>query len=469
MGRRLVAIVVLVAAVISVPLGGPVRGASTTPVVGDWGFCTSASQVGCIESFSFENGSGIMREYAALHEAQNAGITVTARCYASGASEGAPCVPPKTAGCGSAGTNFQVSIQPTSFDENGNPRTGSEFVDRKFVVRLRTGDFDPAFSMGGRLESTTRTTLDSGTFTFEANGQIQRTDSVSFSSVSMMPQDTFRSRLSEFLKTSKATSTSYGANVSVFPAAFLKSTTVDLGGYCVTMPFTGAFADANGMGFTTTWVPSKPTDPVASTIKFEVSGPHFLAESNGNDDKLVPARIRFFLPDMFFTDAGYKDPSTFDASRLLVTTLDGQKPVPTLTRRTGGVLVDFGISHYSAPDPVVSLYRYGMSAATTTTAPATTTTAPTVMSVPATVPASNTSPSIPAGKSLSSARIVSLAGLTRPAGSRVTLKVPASTSRYCRVLGTTVKAMKSGTCRITVTVKPKRGTQKSRTISVSVS
>lgn len=457
--RRIALVLVILTAALTAAPGHVVHGVSTTPIVGDWPFCTAGDQVGCIEYFSFENASGVMREYAALHESQNAGITVTASCRATAAASGAPCVPPKSMGCGSAGTAFQVSINPTPFDENGNPRTGSEFVDRKFVVRLRTGDFDPAFSTGGRIESTTRTKSDSGMFTFEASGRIQRWDSVSTNSVSMSPPDTYRSRLSDFLKTSKATSTSYGAVVSVFPAGFLQSTTVDLGGYCVTMPFTGAFADSNGMGLTTTWVPTKPTDAEASTIKFEVSGPHYLPESNGNDDKTVPARIRFFLPDAFFTAAGYSDPATFDASRMLVTTQDGQKPVLTLTRKTGGVLVDFGITHYSAPDPVVSLYRYGMTPTPTTT------TIPTTTTLPA---AAQSAATVVKGKSLTSTRLVASAGLSRPSGSKVTLKVSASTARYCRVVGTSVKALKSGTCRVTVTVVPKKGAAKSRTISVTV-
>lgn len=463
MRSRFIAVVVLLGS--GLTMGSRVQGAVSTPTVGDWTFCTSESQVGCIEHFSFEDGGGVMRSYATLNEAQNAGISVTARCYASGASDGAPCVPPASMGCGSAGTNFQVSVNPTPFDENANPRDGSVFLDRRFVVRLRTGDFDPVFAMGGRIDATTRARLSSGLFTFEVEGRIQKSYSVSFSGVSMQPYETYRSRLSEFLGTSKATSVAYSAGVSVYPSSFLKSTSVDLNGLCVTMPFTDAFADANGMGFTTTWKPARPTDPLVSTIEMEVSGPHFLPDSNGNDDKFVPARIRFFLPDAFFTSAGYEDPSRFDASRMLITTRDGQKPVPTLTRKATGVLVDYGISHYSAPDPVLKLYRSGVSPAvdavsvTTTTAPAPTTTLPT---------SAGSALRLSKGKAYTSSRLASAAGLKRPTGATVSLKVVPSSVRYCRVVGASVRGLKAGRCRVTVNVRLKGRTTAVKTLTITV-
>ena len=443
------------------------RGASTTPVVGEWPFCTAADQVGCIDYFSFEDATGTMREYVNAAAVKYDGIDVSARCFRGGLQEGDPCAPQKTTvGCGTAGLFISLVVTPSAMDRNMQPQEAASYFGRKFIMRVRTGDFDPVFSLGKRIESTRRSKLDSGLFTFEVNGLIDRSYGLSTSDVSPTPPDTYRSRLSQFLKTSKASSVSYGGGVSIYPSDFLKSTSIELGGLCVDMPFVGAYADANGMGFTTSWVPAKPTDSVASTIKFEVSGPHYLPESNGADDKIVPARIRFFLPDQFFTAAGYKDPSTFDASRLLITTMDGEKPAPTLTRKTGGVLVDFGITHYSAPDPVVTIYREGMSASTTTTSTTTTVAAPaTATTVPSLVASSL---SLGRGKSLTSSKLVSASGLSRPVGSTVSIKVSASTARYCRVLGTSVRALKAGTCRVTVTVRPKNGTSKSKTVSVKI-
>ena len=467
MFRRILVASVLMLASLPFLQTGPVSGAAATPVVGDWSFCTTAAQVGCIEHFSFENASGVMQTFAALHEAQNAGVTVTARCYASGVAEGAPCVPPVSMGCGSAGTNFQFSVAPTETD-NGQPRDKAAMNGRKFVIRLRTGDFDPAFSMGGRIESMTRTKLSSGEFTLEVGGSIQAVYGVqTYQAVPMEPQSTYRSRLSDFLKTSKATSVTYQAAVSVYPSAFLKSTSIDLGGQCISMPFTDAYADMNGSGTTLSWVPSKPTDAVASTIKLQIHGPHYLPDSNGNDDKIVPARIRFFLPNAFFTDAGYPDPSRFDAKSLQITAYGNEQTVPVLERRADGILVDYGITHFSVPDPVVTLLRYGrtlsevQSTVTTTTLPAA---AKATSSSPTAVAPTK---SVKRGKRLTASSAAATAGLSRPAGSSVSLKVTKGTAS-CRVSGTALVALKKGTCKVTVTVTTKSRKKTSRSVTVNV-
>ena len=442
-------------------------GTAATPTVGDWPFCTADAQVGCIEHFSFEDAGGTMRTYAILPEAQNAGITVTARCYASGVSEGAPCVPPKSVGCGSAGTNFQFSLEPTPF-ENGQPRDKSAMNGRKFVIRLRTGSFDPVFSMGGRIESVKRTKLASGEFTLEVGGSIQAVYEVqTYPAVPIDPPDTYRTRLSDYLKTSKATSVSYRAAVSVFPSAFLQSTSLELGGLCISMPFTDAYADMNGNGTTLSWVPSKPTDAVASTIKLQIHGPHYLPESNGNDDKIVPARIRFFLPDAFFADAGYPDPSKFDAKSLQITAYGDQLSVPVLERRTDGILVDYGISHFSVPDPVVTILRYGKTLAEVPTAVTTTTTAPASFASVATTTAAAPAKSLKRGMRLTASSAAATAGLSHPAGSTIALKVSKG-STYCRVSATGLVALKAGTCNVTVTVTTKVKKKTSRTVTVTV-
>ena len=54
------------------------------------------------------------------------------------------------------------------------------------------------------------------------------------------------------------------------------------------------------------------------------------------------------------------------------------------------------------------------------------------------------------------------------AGSKVSLKVMASSSRYCKVTGATIKGTKKGTCKVTVTVKPKKGASKSKTLTLTV-
>lgn len=468
MRRRLLVAVLLLVGITVVTAGRSASGSSNTPTVGTWYFCTAADQVGCIEHFEFENQSGTLVPYAALHEAQNAGVTVTARCFASGVAEGAPCVPPPSMGCGSAGTSFQFSVEPTP-TENGQPRDKSAMNGRRFVIRLRTGDFDPVFTMGGRIDALKRTRLDSGLFTLEVEGRIQAVHGVeTYSAVPMDPPSTYRTRLSAFLKTAKATSVSYWAYASVYPRAFLQSTSVDLGGQCINMPFVDAYADMNGNGTTLSWVPSRPTDAVASTIKLEIHGPHYLPESNGNDDRIVPARIRFFLPNAFFTDAGYPDTSKFDAASLRITAYGDQVSTPVLERRSDGIMVDYGISHFSAPDPVVTILRYGRSLADIP-APTVTTTTSTVAPVSTTPVASvvQYTRSLTKGKRLTVASAVAVARLARPSGSSVSLRVSRG-GAYCRASSAGITALRKGSCSVVVTVTTKARKRTARTITVKV-
>ena len=60
------------------------------------------------------------------------------------------------------------------------------------------------------------------------------------------------------------------------------------------------------------------------------------------------------------------------------------------------------------------------------------------------------------------------AKLAMPSGSKVSLKVVSSTAKYCKVIGTTIKGLKVGTCKVTVTVKPKKGASKSKTLTLKV-
>jgi hypothetical protein len=58
--------------------------------------------------------------------------------------------------------------------------------------------------------------------------------------------------------------------------------------------------------------------------------------------------------------------------------------------------------------------------------------------------------------------------LATPAGSTVSLKVVPSTAKFCKVTGSTIKGLKVGTCKVTVTVKPKKGSAKSKTLTLQV-
>jgi hypothetical protein len=60
------------------------------------------------------------------------------------------------------------------------------------------------------------------------------------------------------------------------------------------------------------------------------------------------------------------------------------------------------------------------------------------------------------------------AKLSVVAGSKISLKVMASTSKYCKVTGTTIKGLKIGSCKVVVTVKPRKGPSRSKTLTLKV-
>lgn len=60
------------------------------------------------------------------------------------------------------------------------------------------------------------------------------------------------------------------------------------------------------------------------------------------------------------------------------------------------------------------------------------------------------------------------AKLTVLKGSTVTLKIASSSAKYCKVTGASIKGFKVGSCKVTVTVKPKKGVSRSKTLTLKV-
>jgi hypothetical protein len=54
------------------------------------------------------------------------------------------------------------------------------------------------------------------------------------------------------------------------------------------------------------------------------------------------------------------------------------------------------------------------------------------------------------------------------AGSKVTIKVAATSSKFCKVMSGSIKGLKVGSCKVTVTVKPKKGVSRSKTLTLKV-
>jgi uncharacterized protein YaiE (UPF0345 family) len=121
-----------------------------------------------------------------------------------------------------------------------------------------------------------------------------------------------------------------------------------------------------------------------------------------------------------------------------------------------GALIKVAITHYSAPNP--KIYFGGTTSSTgTTTTTTTTTTVPVVVA-----------PSITSQKALTARAIATYKKFAIPAGAQISVSVAVASKKYCKVVGSTVKYVSAGTCKITVTAKPKKGSAKSTTVTLKV-
>ncbi len=96
----------------------------------------------------------------------------------------------------------------------------------------------------------------------------------------------------------------------------------------------------------------------------------------------------------------------------------------------------------------------------TTTVPTTTT-----ASKP---PAVQAIPTVSTKKTATLKTIATFGKLTIPTGAKLSAVVAASSKRICRIIGTKVKGIKKGTCRVVITVKSKSGAKITRTIPIPV-
>lgn len=99
------------------------------------------------------------------------------------------------------------------------------------------------------------------------------------------------------------------------------------------------------------------------------------------------------------------------------------------------------------------------------TAPITTTTTTTTVA-PKVAP--KVAPTVSTKKAATLKSLAVFGKMTVPSGAMVTAVVASSSKTICRVIGTTVKGIKKGTCRVAVTVKTKAGAKTTRTVAVPV-
>ena len=99
-------------------------------------------------------------------------------------------------------------------------------------------------------------------------------------------------------------------------------------------------------------------------------------------------------------------------------------------------------------------------------------------SIPAPAPPANTitpptasiskAPVVRISRMTSGKSIASFLKLSITSKSKISLRISSASLKFCKVQGTSVRGLKAGPCKLTISVKPQRGATKSRTISLKV-
>lgn len=405
--------------------------------VGDWGMCTDPSQVGCIESMEIEHDDGQMRTVPFQKQPVSGEPYVAVSCVASPSLPG-QCLPSDSGATGPTSSQCGVGTPATL---RVLARWESKPM-RPYRLTIRTGRFEPALSWGSGIASTEYITTDSGNFVFTLEGFTDARQMVRFppTLIEPAPSAVYRERLLTFLSTAVADHVWETQQVVVNPPSALRvpipQTPAAPSGGCLDVPGNGIWAEANAQVFSYGMSWNQADGFTSVKFNFEARGPHFQMGTSQADGRLVPARIRMFLPGRYLASLGYSF-ETFDSSALKVTTSDGQVATPSVVARADGVVVDFGIKHYSAPDPTLEIAKRGSGV-------------------------------LKMGKTFSTASLLRQAQLTRPKGSRVAISLDRRSARVCSVSSKGVRGLKPGTCRVKVTVSGKGIISKSRTVVVSV-
>ena len=416
------------------------------PPTGVWGFCTTASQIGCIKKAT-----------VTAPGTEAVVVTNSQQLTATGVTLRVECGIPVETGGGAA--NECSSDLPTTgctamARPGGLPQLtitlSTQTYPTKIQLELATGDYKPRFGMGIGTQRIKIYPNGDGTYTYSLNTNIDIIPMANNSPILIVPGPDYFAKYSEWIATATADSHFIKAQMSA-------SATIH--GSC-DLNFDGLWLDFNSQGFSLGGLSGGPVGCEVSqnapscsanaslVLRLKALSPHYKKQQLGRELELNPARIVVYIPNKLLAAMGFSDPTTFDAKSLSVTTKDGQVTTPTLERDADGVLVNLGVQHYSEPDPVVTITRR----VTTTATPA--------------VVAAN--PTLLLNRSKPPTSIASLAKVSIPRGAAVSLKVAAASAKNCKVVGKSVKAITVGTCKVSLTVKPKTGRATTKVVTLTV-
>lgn len=220
----------------------------------------------------------------------------------------------------------------------------------------------------------------------------------------------------------------------------------------------GTYISTNGMSQSWTFA--------ADTFTAFAVSPHLLPRDATGKSAVTPGYVKIFLPEAYITlDRGYKDLSLVTSDRVKLT-VSGQNATAKVTKVTGGILVDTGVEHFSAPNPAMSVLKANEAATSVVTGDLSSSTTSSV--APTSNPVAVVNYSTPAVAKLKKGASKTLSSIAKTKASQ---KPKWTASGKCKIVGTKVVALKvAGTCKVTLRVlnsKKKYVVQTTKTFKVS--
>ena len=460
--------VVIAASSLVVATGGPVQALSFAGQT-NFDVCAKEADVFCIEKFEFTPTGGTVRTVTPSRETMGVDakdgtflpdVNVTASFYSAYTG---PSGTPDESG-------FLPALALNFYDRGSNPAGGAATAvglrDGSYRVVLRTGDYDPSLmSLTGQFVSYSVVKGANGNFTVDLTAKPKPLARVVVLNNDATAVNSCEANNWVGTCTANQASRSYiDASFSMFSMATYRDA------------MRGAWIATNA---STTQVST--ADMLKGEINVVAKGPHILPSDFGafagavleNGKQLTPAYFEEYLPfaliSMMLSSATsstittqmVKDfiagPTADPIARLkgsISVSTSGQAPVATaqtlgFTTDANGVRVNFNLTHFSAPNPSLKI-----------NVPASTTVTP-VASIIST-------PTVKISKSASAKSIATYGRLAVLSTSKVSLKVVSGYSKFCKISGTTLKGVKVGSCKVKVTVTPKKGRALSKTVTLKI-
>jgi hypothetical protein len=466
--RKFLALTLLTVSALVVSSSHTVRASSTTPPLGSWSWCTDVLVDGCIEAVTTVSPEKVSNTYTSAAELP-VGLSVGANCSGNGPATSCDgnkfednadgvCVEKSSWAGGRTTPSIEIDINWTS-------RSGWEVS-----MRLSTGNFRPAFLIGHGTRSTQITSDGDGTFTFTFTSIIE------FAYSAPVSQNAIPADIATFGREN--------VHVQLWPRDHLLSSylTQPMGaprqigrGPCKFYPLSGAWAEANAQGFSWSYGtpnfssgPPATDSPIASKFTFKASAPHYKPRVGSQALEVIQARVQIFLSTAYFRSLGYETVDEFDSNSYSVTTEDGQATTPTVTKLEGGLLINLGISHYSAPNPQLTFVVKGDSL---TTSDSLASTPALIRRTATTVPQKSPAKvfTLRKGQTASSSRIARELGISLKSAKKIVLSISTASKKACKVSGLSVRTIKKGTCSVTLKVTAKNGKTKTYKQRITVS